>query len=133
MGIAMTQREQHAFMATLIESFIAREQELADPIERVGLPAPVPERLVLDAPAHLVDAAVGDAHDVKGIGYPDGMVEVRGCAAAIALSEIRRHDSRMALIQAGSCSAHHLRRSAAAFPSTMSIMFLRLRSTRPVT
>ena len=86
--IAVAQPQQDAFMAALVEAFVAGEQELADPIERIGLSTAMAERLVLDAPAHLVDAAVGDSDHVKGIGDPDGMVEVRRGARAIALGEV---------------------------------------------
>ena len=78
MEIAVAQPEQDAVMTPLVEAFIASEQELANPIERVGFAAAMAERLVLDAPAHLVDAAVGDAHHVEGISDADPMVEVRG-------------------------------------------------------
>ena len=55
-GIAAAKPQEHALVAAFVEAFGAREQELSDPIERVALAPAVPERLVLDPPAHLVDA-----------------------------------------------------------------------------
>ena len=55
MGVSVAQPQQHTAMTLLIETFVTREQELADLIERVGLAAAMAERLVLDAPADLVD------------------------------------------------------------------------------
>ncbi len=92
-GIAVAQPEQHAVMTALVEALVAGEQELSDPIERVGFAASMAERLVLDAPAHLVDAAVGDSHHMKRVGDADGVVEVRGRAVAIALGEVRGDDT----------------------------------------
>jgi hypothetical protein len=37
----------------------------------------VAEGLVLDPPAHLVEAAVAGPHDVEGIGHSAGMVQMR--------------------------------------------------------
>ena len=79
-------------MASLVETLVAGQEELADPIERIDLAATMAERLVLDPPAHLVDAAVGDSHDMKRVGDADGVVEVRGGARAIALGEVGGDD-----------------------------------------
>ena len=87
-GIAATQPEQHAIVAAFIEALGAGQQELADPVERIDFPAPVSERLVLDPSAHLVDAAVGDAHDMERIRDADGMVEVSSDASPVALGEV---------------------------------------------
>ena len=46
-------------MTALVEALGAGQEELSDPIERVGLAPPVPEGLVLDPAAHLVDDSVG--------------------------------------------------------------------------
>lgn len=64
--ITDAQSEQQTVLSSLVEPFGPFEQELPDPIERVGLPAPVPQRLVLDPAAHLVDAAVGTRTTWKG-------------------------------------------------------------------
>ena len=93
MGIAVAQPEQHAVMTALVEAFVAGEQELSDPIERIGFATAMAQRLVLDAPAHLVDAAVGDSHDMKRVGDADGMIEVRRGARAIALGEVSGDDT----------------------------------------
>ena len=75
-GVADAQTEQHPVVAPVVEALGAGEQ-LADPIQRVGLAAPVAEGLVLDPPAHLVHAAVPDPHHMKGVGHPGGMRQVR--------------------------------------------------------
>ena len=80
-------------MAALVEAFVAGEQELANPIERVSFAAAMSERLVLDPPAHLVDAAVGDAHHMERVGDADRMVEVRGGSRAIALGQVGGDDT----------------------------------------
>lgn len=76
MGITDAQTQQHAVMAALVEPLSAGQEQLADPIERVGLAPPMAERVVLHPAADLVDAAVGDANDVKRIGYTAGVIEV---------------------------------------------------------
>ena len=53
-------------MTAFVETLVAGQEELADPIERIDLAAAMAERLVLDAPAHLVDAAVGDVGSDRG-------------------------------------------------------------------
>src|SRR5208283_1738260 len=92
-GITAAQPEQHAVMTPLVEAFVTGEQELADPIERVSFAAAMAQRLVLDAPAHLVDATVGDSHDMKRVGDTDRMVEVWGGAAAITLGQVGGDDT----------------------------------------
>ena len=49
------------------------------------------ERLVLDPAADLVDAAVGDAHDMERIGDAGGVSEVGGQAGPERLGQIRGH------------------------------------------
>ena len=46
-GVADTQAEQHPVRAAFVEAFGAGEQQLADPIQRIGLAATVAQRLVL--------------------------------------------------------------------------------------
>ena len=58
-GVSGAQAQQHAVVAALVEALEAGQQQLADPVQRVGLAAPVTEGLVLGAAADLVDAAVG--------------------------------------------------------------------------
>ena len=43
-------------------------QQPADPIQGVACASPVPERLVLDAAAHLIQPFVGEADHVKRVG-----------------------------------------------------------------
>src|SRR5271167_27565 len=58
-GITQPQPEQQAVVSSLVEPFGPLQQELSDPVERIVLPAPVAEGLVLDPPSHPVDAPVG--------------------------------------------------------------------------
>jgi hypothetical protein len=53
----------------------------------------MPDRLVLNPPAHLYDTTVGEVHHVKGVSVTDGMVEVRRPARAIALSQVGGDDT----------------------------------------
>ena len=64
-------------MASLVEAFMAGEEQLADPVERVGLATAVAERFVLDSAADLVDAAVPDPDDVEGVRDAGGVIKVR--------------------------------------------------------
>jgi hypothetical protein len=92
-GVTVAQPQQHAVMTILIEAFVTRELELADLTERVGLAAARADRLVLDAPADIVDAAVGDAHDMKRVVDADRMIEVPGRSRAIALGQVGGDDT----------------------------------------
>ncbi len=73
MGIADAKPEQHPLVAPFIEALGAGQQQLADPVQGVGLAAAVAEGLVLHPSAHGIQAAVGDAHHVERIGHPFGM------------------------------------------------------------
>jgi len=68
---------QHAFGAPFVGTFGAGERELADLERRVGIAAPVAERLALGAAADLVDIAVSDAHDMEGLSDLAGVIEMR--------------------------------------------------------
>jgi hypothetical protein len=52
------------------------EEHQVDPIEGIVLPSPMADGLVLDAPAHGVDVAVGGCHDVEGIGHLASVVDI---------------------------------------------------------
>ncbi len=54
-------------MAAFVEAFGAGEQQLADPIQRIGLAATMAEGLVLHPTTHLVEATVPDAHHMERI------------------------------------------------------------------
>jgi hypothetical protein len=86
-----TQSEQHPVVAALVETFATGQEQLADPIQRIGLAAPMLQRLVLDAAADLVDAAVGDAHHMKRVSHPGGVSEVRIEAGPVRLGQIGGH------------------------------------------
>jgi hypothetical protein len=51
----------------------------------------VAERLVLHAPAHLVQAPVGDAHDVERVGDAPGVIEARRQPGPEALGQVGGH------------------------------------------
>jgi len=70
---------------------VAGEEQLADPIQRVGLAAPVMQGLVLHAAADLVDATVPDPHDMERIGDAGGVIEVRGQPGPERLGQVRGH------------------------------------------
>jgi hypothetical protein len=55
----------------------SREKRLSDAVERVVLPAPVTEKIVLHSSAHGVETPVGDPDDVKGIGHANRVIEMR--------------------------------------------------------
>ena len=52
-------------MAIALEALGSGEHQFSDPIERIALSAAVAEGAVLDPAAYLVEAAVGQAHDVE--------------------------------------------------------------------
>jgi hypothetical protein len=78
-------------MTALVEAFAAGQEQLADPIERIGLAAPVVECLLLDAPANRVDATVPDAHHMKRVRHAGGVGQVRVQAGPVRLGQICRH------------------------------------------
>jgi hypothetical protein len=90
-GITDAQSEQHPIGTAFVEPFGASEEQLADPIQRVRLAAAMTEGLVLHPPPDLIDAAVGDPHDVKRIGDAAGVIEMRRQSGAERLGQIRRH------------------------------------------
>ena len=90
-GVTDAQAEQHPVSASVVEAFAAGEEQLADPIQRVVLAAAVAERLVLDAAADLVDAPVGDPHDMERVGDTGGVIEMRGQPGAERLGQIGGH------------------------------------------
>jgi len=52
----------------------------------------VPQGLVLDAPPHLVEGAVGHPGHMEGIGHAPGMGEMRVQSTAIGVGQVERHD-----------------------------------------
>ena len=58
----MRRPEQHPLAASFVEAFVAGEQDLADPIQRVALAAAVAEGLVLHPAADRVQTPVGHPH-----------------------------------------------------------------------
>jgi len=91
-GITEAQPEQHPRAAAFVEPLGSREKQLSDAIEGVVLPSPVAEELVLHAPAHGVEAPVGDSHDMEGIGHSHGMVEVGAQSGSVGLRQVGGDD-----------------------------------------
>ena len=60
-----------------VEAFVGDRHQLADPVERVGLAAPVAERVVLHAATGLVEHEVGELHHMERICDLDGVREHR--------------------------------------------------------
>ncbi len=69
-GIAHPQAQQHALVTSLVQSFVAREQQLADAIQRVTLASSMAQRLVLHPASHVVQTAVPRLP--RGTGRPPG-------------------------------------------------------------
>ncbi len=91
-GVTDPQSKQEPVRAAFVEAFRTGEQQLADPIQRIGLATAVAERLVLDAASDLVETAVRDAHDVERIRDPACVIQVRGQSRPERLGEIGHHD-----------------------------------------
>lgn len=75
-GVTDAESEQQPVLSSFVESLGALQEQLSDLEQWVVSAAAMAERLVLDPPTDLVDAPVGDPHDVEGIGHPRGVVEM---------------------------------------------------------
>ena len=67
-GVAGLEQAEQLGAALVLEAFIGLGQKPAGPVEGVGLAAPMPESLVLDPTAALVETLVGQAHHMERIG-----------------------------------------------------------------
>lgn len=65
-GVAGFEGGVDAFPAAFVKALRAHEQQAADVVERVALPAPMLEGVLLDALTAAGDRGVGEAHDVEG-------------------------------------------------------------------
>ncbi len=85
LGIAGADAQEHPIKAGALEALGPGEHQLADPIQRIPPSTAVAEGLVLNATTDLIEAAVGQAHDVEGIGDPDRVIEasVEPCAVGL--------------------------------------------------
>jgi hypothetical protein len=119
-------------VAAVVDAFVAREEQLADPVERVAAAAPVAEGLVL-----CTRRRTSSRHRLATRTTWNGSV-TRRAWSSLGDSPARNDSARsvattwMAPSHAGSALFVHRRRSAAALPSTMSISIRRSRSTMPV-
>lgn len=57
-GVTDSQAQQHPLLTRVVEAFGAFGEELADPIQRVGLASPVAKCFVLDPAAALIELGV---------------------------------------------------------------------------
>nr|BFF05047.1 hypothetical protein GCM10023233_00160 [Brevibacterium otitidis]BFF08582.1 hypothetical protein GCM10023233_35510 [Brevibacterium otitidis] len=74
------------------EAFAAGPQKVADAVERVSFASPVPECLLLDAPADVINSAGGELHDVKSIEHTGGVVELVIDRVFVSLERVQRRD-----------------------------------------
>ena len=72
-GISGAQDPEHLVPTLCVESLSRHRQPASDPEQRVVLPAPVPERLVLDPPAALVELGGHVADHVELVGHQPGI------------------------------------------------------------
>ncbi len=88
--------KKHPLEAGALEALGAGEHELSDPVERIAPSPAVAEGLVLNATTDLVEAAVGEAHDVEGISDPDRVIEASVEPCAVGLGQIGGHHADLA-------------------------------------
>ena len=70
--------------------FGADLQGPADPVERISLPSPVPERVLLDPAADLVDHGRAELHDVERVQDGDGFGQFVADRIGVAAERIQR-------------------------------------------
>jgi hypothetical protein len=90
-GVAHLEAEQHPLEAGALQALGAGQHQLSDPVEGIAPASPMAEGLVLDPAAHLIEAAVGDPHDVERVGHPDRVIEPAIQARAVGLGQVGRH------------------------------------------
>lgn len=69
-GVAERQEPLETLLQLSVFGGLVDDEELSRLVERVPCPAPVPEALLLDSAAHLVDTEDGVAHDVEAVDHP---------------------------------------------------------------
>ena len=67
MGVAGSEQAQQLGFATVVETFMRFGQQPPGPIQRVVLAAPMPDRLVLDPAATLIQLGVDQSHQAGGV------------------------------------------------------------------
>ena len=67
-GVAGGEQAAESGVATFAEAFVGGDQQTSRPIQGIVPAAAAAEGVVLGAPAHLVDAVVGQADDVERVG-----------------------------------------------------------------
>jgi len=66
---------------------LARQEELPDAVERVVLPAPVTEKIVLHSSTHGVETPVGDSDDMKWVRHANRVIEMRAEPGPVGLRQ----------------------------------------------
>ena len=79
-------------MLLLGEAFASGTEDGLDAIERVALPAAMPESLLLDAPPHLVDRGSAELHDVERVEHRGRVIEVVIDRGLVARERVERGD-----------------------------------------
>jgi hypothetical protein len=72
--------------------FLTRAQDVADPVERVGLAAAVAVDVLLDPAADLVDGRRAEFDDVEGVEHRDGVGELVVDGVLVAMERVQRGD-----------------------------------------
>jgi hypothetical protein len=79
-----------ALPAFLVEAFGSHENDPADPVERIGFPAPMAEGVVLDPAADLVDAPVGQGDDVEAVRHQGRVGDTGGEGVPVSSERVDR-------------------------------------------
>ncbi len=75
-GVIGGDRSGEASLLTVSEVFGAGAEDVADAVERVALAAPMPEGLLLDPAADLVERSSAQLDHVERVEHGDGVFEV---------------------------------------------------------
>jgi hypothetical protein len=67
--VAGVEQAEQAGAVMVVEAFVGLGQQPPAPVERIALTAPMPDRLVLDPPAALIQLGVGQLAHVERVGH----------------------------------------------------------------
>src|SRR5699024_6817492 len=67
-------------------------ENMTDPVERLALAAAMPESLLLDPAAHVIDRCAGELDDVEGVQHAGGVLELVIDRVLVALERVQRRD-----------------------------------------
>ncbi len=74
------------------ESFLPGAEDVADPVERITSASAVPEGVLLDAAADLIDRGGAELDDVERVEHRDGIVELVVEGLLVAGERVQRRD-----------------------------------------